>query len=108
MDRDRTEASLRVDIRHGRLTLILMVVRICLLVLLAVAVATGCVAPADGPNDRQAELVEIGVEEAVVARTAELLRPVRTPVPLLERGTEVEYPSPSAARVFRPPRVAMG
>ena len=85
-----------------------MLVRISLLVLLAVALATGCTAAADGMGTLQAEVVELGAEEAVVARTADLSAPVVAPVPPLVRGTEVEHASPVSGGVFRPPRVAPG
>ena len=107
MDRDRTKTPLRVDIRRARLTLLPMLVRICLLVLLAMALVAGCTATADGVH-LQAEVVEIGAEEALVTRPSEPPAPVVSPVPALVRGTEVEHPSPVAARVFRPPRVAFG
>ena len=84
-----------------------MLVRLCLLVLLAVALATGCTAAVDG-TDLQAEVVEIGTEDAVVTRTPEPQGPVVSPAPALVRGTEALHASPAPARVFRPPRVAVG
>jgi hypothetical protein len=88
-----------------------MIVRICLLVLLAVAVATGCATPGDlgdVTSDRQAQLAELGVEDAVIARVIEVPRPLASMLPALVRGTELEPPAPLAGRVFRPPRLAFG
>ena len=83
-----------------------MVVRICLLVLLAVAITTGCAAPGDVIDDRQAELAELEIGDAVLARVIELEAPRAFPAPPLVRVTEAEPAAPSLGRVFRPPRVA--
>ena len=86
----------------------LMLVRICLLVMLAVALATGCTAAGDGLSNLQAEVVELGAEDAMEATAAELSAPVVSPAPPLVRGTEGVHTSPVSARVFRPPRVTSG
>ena len=106
MDRNHTEAALRVDIGRPGLTLPSMLVRICLLVVLAVAMATGCATTGDVTDDAQAELAELGVEEAVLARAVELVTPPASPVAPLVRTTELEPPIRFVGGVFRPPRVA--
>ena len=83
-----------------------MFLRLCLLVLLAVALATGRAEAGAAPDDLQAELAELGVEDAVLVRMVELEAPRVSPAPLLVHGTEVELASPPPGRVFRPPRAA--
>lgn len=84
-----------------------MLARICLLVLLAVALATGRgTRVGEVPDDLVAELAELGAEDAVLVRVVELAAPVASPAPALVHGTEVDHPSPPAGRVFRPPRGA--
>lgn len=106
MDRDDTEAPLRVDIGCRGLTLPSMLVRISLLVLLAVVLTTGRATAGDVVDDRQAELAELEMSDAVLVRVIELAAPPASPAPIFVRGTEVEPCAPVVGRVFRPPRVA--
>ena len=81
-----------------------MVVRICLLVLLAVAMATGCTSPGEVTEDHQAELAELG--DAVLVRAIDVPAPRVSLSPIFVRGNEVVPSMPFPGRLFRPPRVA--
>ena len=83
-----------------------MFVRICLLVLLALAMATGSASAAEVTDD-QAELAELGIEDAVLVRVVEPEAPRALLAPLLVRGSDVEPPVLFPGRVFRPPRASM-
>lgn len=86
-----------------------MFARICLLVLLVVAMATqGTALAGADAGDQQAERAELGIEEAVLVLGIELAAPAASPAPPLVTGTEVVHASPPSGRVFRPPRVAFG
>ena len=83
-----------------------MIVRIVLLIVLAVATATG----RGGPSDvLSADLIAEVEGEPLDALCVELVRvpaPTFQVIPLVLHGTEVEHPSPELARVFRPPRAS--
>ncbi len=85
-------------------------VRLVLLIVLAVATATGRGGPADVVTaDSIGALAEVADGEPMDALGVELVQ-VTVPsfqlIPLVLHGTEVEHPSPEAARVFRPPRAS--
>lgn len=83
--------------------------RLVLLLVFAVAIATG----AGGPADVLA-VDSIGAVATIADGEPDALgvEPTRVPVttyhviPLVLHGTEVEHPSPEMARVFRPPRAS--
>lgn len=81
--------------------------RLVLIVVLAVASATGRGGPADVVTaDSIGALVQFGDGEPMDALRVEpagLPVSARDVIPLVLHGTEVEHPSPEPARLFRPP-----
>jgi len=83
-------------------------VRLILLLVFAVAIATGGGGPADAMTaDSMGVVAEVADgEPAEVAPPARFDVPIFYVTPVVRHGTEVLHSSPELARVFRPPRLS--